>query len=411
MSFSNQHTSDKVYYDLLISNISSQESVPPNLVFNETRNNPLVLNPESYYLSIVRFTLDTTTLPIIQPVIQPNQNLINKTLYSFTLTWKNPIAPFTEYNQQEFLMYEPQNKGASIPTPPSQNENKLQNNATGYYDIYSAQYFIYLVNKTFITAFNGLQAQVAANALPTTFAPVMTWATEGDFGIINADQNGYDDSRTDPVLYPKGYIEIWMNGNMYNLFSSFPVFIEGLSPLSVGKNVRVATNSLGGSNIIQFPPNLPSLPNPPPAVYNPADYSYPALQIIQEFSTLSVWTPITSIVFVSNTLPIAPNQVSAPLLYYNGKQYVAGGNNSNFAQIITDFTADDGIYKPSIKYIPTAQYRLISLLGNTPIYTIDIEVLYKNRIGELVPFKLSSGGSATVKFLFTRKGTEGDLYN
>lgn len=388
MSFTKQATADKIYYDITVSNISSVEAPPPLLYFNETRNNPFILNPESYYLSIVRFTLDTTTLPIIQPQIQPNQPNRDLTLYSFTLSWTNPVAPFQEFNYQQFVIYEPQNLGATVPAPPSQTVSGLQNNGTGYYDIYSTQYWIYLINKALIDAYNGLNALVvgAGLVLPSPNAPVMTWDNTGDIAILNVDNAGYNDSNPN-------YISVWMNSNMYQLFSSFPVIIYGLSTTGLGKNVRIATTSLGGSNLIQFPPVAPT---------------YTAIQVVQEYSTIPVWTPITSIVFTSNTLPIIPNQVSAPLLFFNGNKFSSGGNNANISQVITDFVGSEGNYKPSITYLPTAQYRLVSLMGNTPVYNLDVEVFYKNRVGELVPFRLSSGSTATIKILFTRKGTEGD---
>jgi len=147
-------------------------------------------------------------------------------------------------------------------------------------------------------------------------------------------------------------------------------------------------SGFGGANVVPFPPVAPT---------------YTALQIVQEYSTVSLWTPVTSIVFTSNTLPIVANQVSAPLLFFNGKRFQSGGNNSNIAQIITDFVASDGIYKPNLVYIPSAQYRLVDLVGNSPLYNIDIEVFYKNRVGEFIPLRLGSGGTATVKILFTRK--------
>ena len=388
MSFTKQATADKIYYDITVSNISSVEAPPPILYFNETRNNPFILNPESYYLSIVRFTLDTTTLPVIQPTIQPNQPTRDLTLYSFTLSWTNPVAPFQEFNYQQFIIYQPQNLGALVPSPPSQTNTKLQNNETGYYDVYSTQYWIYLVNTALVQAYTGLNALVvgAGLVLPSPNAPVMTWVNESDIAVLNADNAGYNDSVSN-------HIEIYMNSNMFQLFSSFPVIIYGLDSLALGKNVRIATTSLGGSNLIQYPPVSPT---------------YTAIQIIQEYTTTPVWTPITSIVFTSNTLPIIPNQVSAPLLFLNGSKFSSGGNNSNISQIITDFVGADGNYKPSITYLPTAQYRLVSLMGNTPIYNLDVEVYYKNRVGELVPFRLSSGSTATIKILFTRKGTEGD---
>jgi hypothetical protein len=174
------------------------------------------------------------------------------------------------------------------------------------------------------------------------------------------------------------------------LFISFPFIIESQDVVPNGKNFRVIMSGFGGANLVPYPPVAPL---------------YTALQIVQEYSTLALWTPITSIVFTSNTLPIVANQVSAPLLFFNGQKFQSGGNNSNIAQVITDFVASEGIYKPNLVYTPTAEYRLVSLVGNTPLYNLDIEVFYRNRTGELIPFRLGSGNTATIKILFTRIGS------
>jgi hypothetical protein len=388
MSFTTRDTPNKLYYDIVISNLASSASIPPTLYFNETRNNPFVLDPESYYLSIVRFTLDTNTLPIIQPSIQPNQPNVNLTDYSITLQWTNPVAPFQTFVYQEFLIYQPQNLQAIVPSPPSQTINGLQINSTGYYDIYNYQYFILLVNQTFQNCFTNLNTLVVAAGLvlPTAYAPVMNWDTQYNIGILNADQAGYDDTTSN-------YIEVYFNSSLFNLFSSLPFIIQTQDPAPSGKNARLVMSGFGGANIVPYPPSTPL---------------YTALQIVQEYSTIALWTPITAIVFTSNTLPIVANQVSAPLLFFNGTRYQSGGNNSNIAQIITDFVTSDGVYKPNIVFTPSAQYRLVSLVGNTPLYNLDVEVFYRNRVGELIPFRLGSGNSATIKILFTRRGTEGD---
>jgi hypothetical protein len=384
MSLTKRDTPNKVYYDITISNLETIDSVPPVLYFNETRNSPFILDPESYNLSIVRFTLDTNTLPIIQPEIQPSPNSnVNLTSYSITLEWTNPVAPFQTFTEQTFLTYIPQNKQAIIPAPPSQTLSGLQNNDTGYYDIYNYQYWILLVNNTFQTCFTALNAQVvgAGLVLPSAFAPTMSWDTQTNLAILNADQAGYNDTTAN-------YIGVYFNPALWNYFSSFPFIIESNDVVPNGKNTRIIMSGFGGANVVPFPPVAPT---------------YTALQIVQEYSTVALWTPVTSIVFTSNTLPIVANQVSAPLLFYNGKRYQSGGNNSNIAQIITDFVAEGGIYKPNLVYIPSAQYRLVDLVGNSPLYNIDIEVFYKNRVGVFIPLRLGSGGTATVKILFTRK--------
>lgn len=392
MSFTQRDTPDKVYYDINISNLATTSTAGPTIYFNETRNSPFILDPASYYLSIVRFTLDTNTLPVIQPDIQPAPNSnVNLTNYSITLEYNNPVAPFQSFLQQTFITFVPQNNQAIVPAPPSQTLSGLQNNETGYYDIFNYQYWILLVNNTFQQCFTALNAQVVAAGLvlPTPNSPVMSWDIQNNIAILNADQAGYDDTTANKI-------DIYFNPPLFNIFSSFPFIIESNDVFAGGKNARIIMSGFGGANVVQFPPVAPT---------------YVALQIVQEYSTLALWTPITSIVFTSNTLPIVANQVSAPLLFFDGKRFQSGGNNSNIAQIITDFVANNGIYKPNVVYIPSAQYRLVDLVGNSPLYNIDIEVFYKNRVGEFIPIRLNSGGTATIKILFTRKGTEGDGKN
>ena len=394
MSFTFQDTPDLVYYDVTISNLLGIDTVPPVLYFNETRNSPFVYDPESYYLSIVRFTLDTPSLPVFQPEIFPNQANRDLTIYSVTLSWTNPVAPFQTFDQQSYVIWSPQLQASPLPAPPSQTSNKLQNNNTGYYETLNYQYWIYLVNQTFLTCFAALNAQVVAAGLvlPTIHTPSLAWDTVNNVAIMAADVAGYNTSNAN-------HIGIYFNPAMYQLFSSFPSLIKTYGASTAGKNVQIQPLGFGGAAIVDFPPSAP-----------PAS-QYKAYQIVQEYSTIALWTPITSVVFTSNTLPIVPNNISAPLLFVNGQIFNNGGNNSNISQVITDFVSDTGIYKPQIVYTPTAQYRLVNLVGNTPIYNLDINVFWKDRVGVLQPFRLTSGSTATMKILFTRKRRDGDQTN
>jgi hypothetical protein len=387
MSYTQQDTADRLYYDVLISNIQTIDTEPPVLYFNETRNNAFVYNPESYYMSIIRFTLDTPTLPVILPEIQIDQPNRDLTIYSTTLSWTDPVGGATYNSPQTYVIFQPQNLAAIVPAPPNETLNKLQNNQTGYYNITNFQYWIYLVNTAFTSAFNSLNTLVvgAGLVLPTIHPPVLSWDTVNNIAILNADELGYG------VSAVGGQIEIYFNPAMYQLFNSFPVIIQKLNQASLGKNVLIQADAFGGANVVLFPPTAPSVSQ------------FNALQIVQEYSTVSLWTPITSLVFCSNTLPIIPNNLSAPLIFVNNAVLNNGGNNANIAQIITDFVADNQEYKPQISYTPQAEYRLINLVGNRPIFNLDILVFWRDRTGTLIPFRLSSGSSATIKILFTRK--------
>jgi hypothetical protein len=113
-------------------------------------------------------------------------------------------------------------------------------------------------------------------------------------------------------------------------------------------------------------------------------------------------SPILSVVFTSNTLPIEANQVSTPVLFVNGVNINLAGNNSDFANIITDIVSGDFQYRPNLVYNPTAEYRRITLKGNRPLYSLDLNIYFKIITGELIPIRLQSGESCTVKFLFEK---------
>jgi hypothetical protein len=95
--------------------------------------------------------------------------------------------------------------------------------------------------------------------------------------------------------------------------------------------------------------------------------------------------------------------LSKPTVYVQGNIYGSYGNNSNFAQVLTDFVSDTGFYKPNIVYNPSAQYRLLEMSGNQPLTNFDVSIFWRNNVGELVPFLLGSGGTCTLKILFTKR--------
>ena len=360
---------DKIYYDMVISNLNNTSGKPPVAYYNETRSSPLVYDPFKYDLIVARWQLDTNYLPIFIPYIQTGSSDLNKTIYSITLEYNNISG------DPSYINYIPQNKAAEPPKPPSIMPNKLQDNSTGYYDIYNYQYWIYLINLTFQQAFINLSSKIA---LPTINPPVMTFDTTTNIAIINCDVDGYN--------LNTGGIKIYFNQALGQLFSSFPFIINSFTD-NYNRNFLIQTNVFNNSNIIEFPPSNPE---------------YDAFQIFQEFSTISSWNPIVSICLASNTLPIIPNNEGLPSLIVNGVNQQTSGNNNIQSQIITDFCTD-GIYKPIVTYIPSAEFRRIDLIGDKPISNIDISVFYKNRLGQLIPILLPAGCSITIKLLFEKK--------
>lgn len=382
--FKKANNPDMIYYDIVSTNFQSTTTEEPFLRFNETRTNPIISNAGDYYLSIVRFSLDTYNLPNFVCEIQPNQANKDLSIYSVTLEYDNGAGVITP-SDQVFINWIPQNRNSITPLPPNQTSNGFQE-FTPYYYCYQFQYFLALINSAFQTALTSLIANTGGGASPIALAnqPILTWDVTSNKAILQAETQFYENSNL-------AKIKIYCNPPLFSLFNSFLSVYYGTTGVTLGRNYQFVIEDFTGVNTILLPTNAP-----------PASQKV-FTQIFQEFSTIDTWTPVSSIVFTSNTMPIISNQLSAPLLFNNGQTSLGLGNNANFAQIITDMITNQQVFKPNILYSPSAEYRRIDMTGNLPLSNIDINVYWRNKIGALIPFTLASGSSATIKFLFERK--------
>jgi hypothetical protein len=370
-----------LYYDVLISNFQNVNISTNHAQFAESRQQAFLLEPSNYNLSVVRWTADTSSLPIWRCEIQTDSTDANLSIYSITLQYLG--VPY-----QAYLSYISQSKVTKTPPAPS-DFNGVQCNTSLYYDVYSYQYVVYLFNLCFKEAF----ALLPQTIQDLTFAPTMIFNPDNKTVSLYCDQDYYDDTNTtDPQ------ITIFFNVPMAGLFSSFPYYINKLSD-PYGRNYQLITNVFGLNNTSPFPPT---------SVPDDGVYQYTALIIYQEYSTVSQWNPVTSMVITSTSLPVAPNAVSGIVKAsdINGFASTLTGQQNNVVfPIITDFCADTSSsgYKPYIYYVPSAEYRRIELLGSTPLSNIDVSLFWKGRDGQLNAFILGSGNTVTVKLLFEKK--------
>ena len=364
--FQNPIDKSRVYYDLNISNINTKAGDNPVLKFSQTYGSNIIDIPKNYYMSIIRFSLDTSSLPVLLPTIEPNQSDPNLTIYSVSMTYNN-------YVSQAFVKFVPQDQTQNVPSPPSLNKNLYQSYVPYYY-IYNYSYFITLVNTALTTCFNNLQNQVQ---LPTSNVPYLQWDNSTEKATLITDNAGFNDANTNPI-------SLYFNNALYQLFCSFPMYIYSTTSLQ-GLNYRISCNAYG-----QAPKQTSG--------------TYTLLLCEQEHTTINLWSPISSIVFTSNTLPINNELVSAPSVYLNSKSIQSTDNNI-ISQTVADFEASDLTYKPYLAYQPSI-FRYIDLKGNSELRNIDISCYWKNNIGDLTPFYLNSGDSASMKIMFCLKQTQ-----
>jgi len=384
MSFLNttkrENEPDNLYFDLLISNSSSTTTKPQPFSYNESRALPFIKVPELYDLSVVRFTIDTGLAPLFIPSIEPNQANRDLTAYTVTLQYKTYIAEVS-------VLWIPQDTSATVPPPPSSCYNSHANLDTGYYNCYNYTYFCYLVYEALVSAHTTLKALATAGGDTgidgSLYAPILTWDSTSNSAVIYANSSYFDIADANPI-------QIYFNAPLYSLFSSFPARYLGYEGVTYGRNYRLTVTDIGGTNSQTI-----TVPN--------TQTTWTAITLYQEYATTETWSPITAIVFCSNTLPIIPTQVSTPFILDENNLQKLTGSDSAQSNIITDIVSNTGLYRPNLVYSPTAEFRRVSMIGNTPLTNIDIQIYYRLRTGHLIPFVLNSGGSVTIKLAFFKK--------
>lgn len=328
-------TDDK-YIDLLLNNsiqTHSNQRVAINFVQNQSQ--PILKSTNGYQLSIIRFSLNTETLPIFIPVMQSTTS----TIYSITMEINGKQF-------QQYMQFEPQNLNPADPDE--------------YYYVYNYQFVTYLMNKCFTSCLTGLQTLTNC---PTNVAPTITMDNTSQKCTINIDSDvyGYNDATK---------INIYLNSAMYALLASVPACM-------VNKNLLGMDYQL--NNVISQSPTA----------------------LIQDYSTVALWNPVSSIIFTSNLIPIYQSQTPPIQIYENG-QITNNSSNFNYRNVLTDFIANDLQFVPYVQYSASI-YRYLSLKPNTDIRNIDLQVFWQNKNnGTLKPLYMGVGGSCSVKLFLSR---------
>lgn len=391
------YDSTHIYYNINITNNNNGADVPPpQVIFNETRNTPYLGNPSEYYMSVIRFSLETPSLPIWIPQVTVGQVNQNKTIYSFTLSYD--LSGVT-YNNQQFVTYIPADTSQPLPKPPL----TFQDLTSEYYYVYNTQNIVQMLNNTLQTAYTNLRATIVglpgAPQLPSQNAPFFEFNPNNSTFILDADISGYN---LDSTTYTP--IKIWCNSPMYNLISSFSAISSGFSGVTFGKNYLLNMRYIKGQ--APFPFNSPG---PTGSNFNAQN----CLQIFQDYPSLPLWCPIQSMVFTTALLPVVPELTALPTVFGSTSKYVSDGNNSNISPVLTDFEValTNGFeFKPNITYAPNGEYRLTDLYGNTPLSALEVRVFWKDIYGNLHPFFLAEGCNASIKILFRKKIYNSPVY-
>jgi hypothetical protein len=346
------------YFDLDITNNDTAPSrIAPNLSFDEIRQNAILSNPSDYFLSIVRFQVDTVALPVFIPQVLLGQADPDETIY-------NIIISDGTISGNKNLYYDPQDKTVAIPSASRVSASDL----SLYYDpYYYQQNYIDLIRMVNGALQNASSDYVAnGGVLPNLNYPFMAWDS------INQKATLYLDT-----AWETASLFINFNAPLYTLFSSLPAVKTGQNIFQISTQVQNQNINIVTINAIKW------------------------VAVPQEYSTISIWSPVKSIVFTSSLLPVNASLSGDPVVFGVGSLKLTTGNNNNITGILTDFTADN--YNATVQYTPSAEYRLFDLIQNSPLASIGLQAFWKDRFSNLIPFLLPSGCSASIKILFRKK--------
>ncbi len=248
---------------------------------------------------------------------------------------------------QQFMRYTSQNK--VLPTEPE------------YLYVMNYQYVIVLINQCISDCFNGLINKPEGCSPPTLSLDLTT-----QLMTLNYDSSyfGYNENNK---------INIYLNFAMNSLINSFPTFNIGSNNL--GKNIQLDFR-MGKDN-----------------------------KLFQEFSSLDIWNPVSSIVFTSNLIPVVSSNTPPVQIYKDGILQTSNSTNTTM-NILTDFIGNDLVFKNNILYSPNI-FRYLDLKPGATIRDMDLQIYWKNKNdGLMVPMYMPSGGSCSVKIMFSKLGTD-----
>jgi hypothetical protein len=357
--------SNHIYLNI---NINYNDNPDHSCRYLNTSNSVLIHRPQDYYCAMARVYVALTNVPIMsQYPIQsgPTQTNPNLSTMSVTMVYGANTSP------QTFCLWVQDDYSVPVPPPPSANPPTYQPIAGNYYFVYDYLTFMYTVNIALATAF----AAIPGGPPGGSEAPYLQFEN-GLFSLV-CQRAFYDLTLPTPI-------KIYFNSALHDYFIGIDqIKYSDISP--IGEDYLI--------NVVNLYNNW----------YNPSYVvpSTPPLYYIftQQYSSLNVFNDLLGVSFESNRLPLR-------------KEY-AGANLSNGTVIskpvIADFnliyTASELAVRSAIQYTATL-YRLIDIIGDDPIQTIDMNVQFYNKNYKYFPIILDPSESCSMKLVFIKK----DLY-
>jgi hypothetical protein len=404
----NRFEADHVYVDCNAINNDTINCIPVPLVYNQTKSSNIINDCSEYHCSVVRFQIDSI-LPVIIPLMEleltPESYYQARTMYYFNIGYGTDpdsailVNGATGSAEGECVRFYPDNfnKGLypNYQLPSALPKTQIEVNNNPYFWLSSIKSFLTLLNRALYVIYfraKGLYLTQLAKASP----PEFIWNTATQKIDLIVSEEFLSPNIVDST---KSNFFITINAPLYNLLNTFSFTVNGVYSVNQWRDgVPFFFNLYKnyGINTITVPINVPPTPADGTLLY----------RFESEASSVPSWTPCSSIVFSSYTIPV--NSSEAGVVEYLGSKSPFNTNSANnLVNELTDFIVNQDIgtelSNSVLYYTPASEYRLISLNSNQPINKINIKVSWLDKFGGNHDFLLNYGGSASLKLLLRRK--------
>lgn len=405
----NRFEADHIYVDCNIINNDSINCAPQPLIYNQTKSSNIINDCSEYHCSVVRFQIDSI-LPVIIPLIELEQSgsgslYEERTMYYLNMGYGLDVENLTMINGAvgsavgECVLYRPDNYNTSLypnyKIPIFLPKNQLEVNNNPYFWLSSIKSFLTLLNQSLYKIY--IRAKVL---YPTQLAkaspPEFIWnsATLKIDLIVSGE---FLSPNIVEATIPHFFISV--NAPLYNLLNTFSyTTTNAFSVYQFRDGVPFFYNLFKnyGVETITVPANTPPTPADGTLLY----------RVESESSSVPSWSPVSSIVFSSYTIPVNSSEAGA-VEYLNSKSPFNTNFSNNLVNELTDFVVNQDIgtelSNSVLYYSPQSEYRLMSLNSNQPMNKVNIKVGWLDKFGGNHDFLLNYGGAASLKLLFRQK--------
>jgi hypothetical protein len=370
--------SEIIYIDV---NLSTTTAGLNNVGTFVNRSQPILEDPENYYVSVAKLVLSTSfSIPLWQPILNTTAGLNDgyNTIYSLSLRY----GAFS--SSQTYLRIIQDDDTIPIPVLPLTAQPSGAN--YGWGNVYSYFTICNMLNTAIATAYAELFTLVPTlDALP----PYYTWDTSTELFSLNCyPMTQYDSSVTTNVVL------IYFN-------NEFQPFLTGWTFSRLTNNVNTP-NGQDCELIIQNQSNN-WLPQASPPTQYPTSPSTTLLKMVQDFPAPFAFVALSSLQVLAS-LPFQTAELTSLPLALNGV-----ANNNLTSLILTDFSVDyssggAGAFQQPIIYTPTSviNSRPIKLTGHNPVTQFGIQINWVNLAGVVSPLQSIGVRNMSIKLAFIK---------